>query len=67
MSITQIQKMSKVEQLQTMELLWDSLSHQSDLESPTWHKTVLDVRRKKIATGKAKFYSLDEVKRRLLK
>jgi putative addiction module component (TIGR02574 family) len=67
MSITQIQKMSKTEQLQTMELLWDSLSHQSDLESPTWHKTVLDARRKKIASGKAKFYSLDEVKRRLLK
>ncbi len=50
-----------------MELLWDSLSHQSDLDSPTWHKTVLDARRKKIVSGKAKFYSLDEVKRRLLK
>ena len=67
MSIAQIQKMSKAEQLQTMELLWDTLSHQTDLDSPTWHKTVLDTRRKKIGTGKAKFYSLDEVKRRLLK
>lgn len=59
--------MSKTEQLQTMELLWDSLSHQSDLESPIWHKNIVDDRRKKIASGKAKFYSLDEVKRRLLK
>lgn len=45
---TEIKKMSTLERLQTMEELWDSLCQEkSDLESPKWHKDILEERRKK--------------------
>ena len=42
MDITSIKKMTLVERLQAMELLWDSLSQdENELESPDWHHKVL--------------------------
>lgn len=39
----QIKQMSKIEKLQTMEFLWKELSNEStSLESPSWHKELLD-------------------------
>ncbi len=63
MTITGIKKMSLLERLQAMEELWDSLCHEeSEIESPEWHKDMLESRRKKINEGKAEFISLEDLK-----
>jgi hypothetical protein len=65
MSIAEIKAMSRTEQLQTMELLWDVLCHEGDEpESPAWHQAVLTERKIVMESGRAKFMSIDEVKRR---
>jgi len=61
----QLDQMSVEEKIQTMELLWDSLSQApADLESPDWHREILEERQRKIDTGEAVFLSLDELKAR---
>ena len=63
MTRTEIKKMSIIERLQAMEELWDSLCHEeSEIESPEWHKDILESRRKKIKEGKAEFISLEDLK-----
>ncbi len=63
MMITEITKMSVVERLQAMEELWDSLCHEEiEIESPEWHKDILESRRKKIKKGEAEFISLEDLK-----
>jgi putative addiction module component (TIGR02574 family) len=63
MNITNIKNMSTIERLQVMEEIWDSFTFEkSDLESPEWHKKILNERRANIAGGKANFITLDELK-----
>ncbi len=63
MNIEEIKKMSRVERLQAMEALWDSLiDEESEIESPEWHRDVLEERRRKIQTGKAEFISLEKLR-----
>jgi putative addiction module component (TIGR02574 family) len=63
MTITEIKKMSIIERLQAMEELWDSLCHEeNEIESPEWHKDILESRRKRIKEGKAEFISLADLK-----
>lgn len=63
MNRIEIRKMSIIERLQAMEALWDSLLHEeSQIESPEWHRDILEERRKKIEKGKAEFISLEELK-----
>ena len=63
MSMMDINKMSMLERLQTMEALWDSLVHEeSEIESPDWHKEILGERQRKIESGEAEFLSIEEVK-----
>lgn len=63
MNIQEIKKMSRVERLQAMEALWDSLiDEESEIESPEWHRDVLEERRRKIQTGKAVFISLEKLR-----
>jgi len=63
MTIAEISKMSVIERLQTMEALWDSLTHEStEVESPEWHAEVLSERKQKIESGDANFISLEELK-----
>ena len=55
--------MSRVERLQAMEALWDSLiDEESELESPEWHRDVLEERKRKIETGKEEFISLEKLR-----
>ncbi len=63
MTIAEIKKMSTIERLQVMEELWDSLSHDEECESPDWHGSVLEERRKKIEKGEGEFISLEKLKR----
>jgi putative addiction module component (TIGR02574 family) len=61
-----IERMSVTERLQSIEMLWNSLSRDDSLvESPAWHGQVLDSRRSIIAEEKATFLTLDELRNRL--
>ena len=63
MNTLEIHKMSRIERLQAMEALWDSLVHEeSEIESPEWHRDVLEERKRKIETGKAEFISLEKLR-----
>ena len=54
MDIASIKKMTLVERLLTMELLWDSLTHnENELESPDWHQKILSERKKNLNSKKA--------------
>ena len=64
----EIKQMSRTEKLQAMELLWRSMSAAPDkLESPSWHKKVLQQRLAKISAGKSEFLTLTQLKKRLAK
>jgi hypothetical protein len=59
----EIKKMSVIESLQAMEALWDSLmDEEPEIESPRWHRDILEDRKRKIKNGKAEFISLEELK-----
>lgn len=63
MNLTDIKKMSVIERLKTMEALWDSLLYENEtIESPDWHEKIVEKRKSKIKSGKAKFISLSELK-----
>lgn len=64
MNVTELKKMSTSERLQAMEAIWDSLLYESDeIETPEWHAKILNDRKEKITSGKAKFISLSELKK----
>jgi len=63
MTIAEISKMSIRERLQTMEALWDSLTHEpTEINSPKWHEEILSSRKEKIENGNADFIPLEELK-----
>ena len=63
-----IQQMSLEEQLQTMELLWASLSRTPNaVPSPDWHGDILAERMAKIERGEGEFLSIPQLKERLKK
>jgi hypothetical protein len=63
MSIAEIKNMSTIERIQTMELLWDALSHEENaMKSPPWHENILRKRKERIESGEAKFLTLDQLK-----
>ena len=64
----EIERISLVERLKTMELPWRSMAAQPEkLESPAWHKKILEKRPAKIEAGKGKFLTLAHLKKRLTK
>jgi putative addiction module component (TIGR02574 family) len=64
----EIERMTFVERLQAMELLWRSLSAEPDkLESPAWHKKILAKRLAKIEAGKGEFLTIAQLNKRLAK
>ncbi len=65
MNTSEIKKMSTIERLQTMGAIWDILLYDEiEIESPEWHQDVLEERRRKMDSGKAKFFSVAELKER---
>jgi hypothetical protein len=57
--------MTQQERLQTMEALWDAITHdQSEPPSPSWHEAILAARRAKMEEGSAEYVGLDELKSR---
>jgi hypothetical protein len=58
-----LDEMTVIEKLQMMEILWEDLSRNTDLiESPDWHRDVLDDRERRIATGEARFLDWEQAK-----
>jgi putative addiction module component (TIGR02574 family) len=65
---SRIERMTLVERLQAMELLWRSMAAEPDkLESPAWHKKVLQKRLAKVEAGKGEFLTVAQLKKRLAK
>ncbi len=63
-----IERMTLAERLQAMELLWRSMAAKPDkLESPGWHKKILERRLAKVEAGKGEFLTLAQLKKRLAK
>jgi putative addiction module component (TIGR02574 family) len=63
MNALEIKKMSRIERLQAIEALWDSLiDEDSEIKSPEWHRDVLEERKRKIESGKAEFISLEKLR-----
>ncbi len=62
----QIKQMSHVEQLQTMEVLWRELSaNAKSVQSPSWHKELLDATEKRFKAGQEKPVDWNIAKRKL--
>jgi putative addiction module component (TIGR02574 family) len=58
-----LDKMTIQEKLAVMESLWDDLSRSPKaIDSPEWHKEILDERSKKIADGTAQFVDWEKAK-----
>lgn len=58
-----LKDMSISEKLQLMETLWADLSRNAEtLESPEWHREVLEERESRIASGEARFSEWEEAK-----
>ncbi len=65
MNALAIKKMSTIEKLQTMEILWDALLHdENNIKLPAWHGGILEERMEKLTSGKAEFVTLEELKSR---
>ncbi len=64
----EIERMTRTEKLQVMELLWRSMAGSPEkLESPGWHKKILAGRLAKVEAGKGEFLSMTQLKKRLAK
>jgi putative addiction module component (TIGR02574 family) len=58
-----LDKMTIQEKLAAMESLWDDLSRSPKaIESPEWHKEILDQRSKRIAEGTGQFVDWEAAK-----
>jgi putative addiction module component (TIGR02574 family) len=63
-----IENLSLAEKIQLMERLWDDVCRESgDVQSPEWHRAVLEERTKRLADGTATVSSWADAKERLLK
>ena len=61
MSTNDIYQLAPEERLLLIDQLWESLDSK-EIESPNWHKEVLDKRAENYKEGKSKLISLEELK-----
>ncbi|MBS0165914.1 addiction module protein [Nitrospira sp. CMX1] len=58
-----LKAMSLHEKLTAMEALWEDLARTpEDIESPAWHKDVLDERRQRLTDGQSQFVDWETAK-----
>ncbi len=63
MLTAEIKEMPVNERIILMEKIWDSLCYEEkEIESPLWHKEILDERVNLINSGEANFISIQELK-----
>jgi len=59
----ELKEMSKKEKLILMEQIWDSLLQEDDgIDTPQWHKEILEERMAKMKKGEAKFITINELR-----
>ncbi len=65
MTIAEIKEMPVNQRIILMEEIWDTLSHEDvEVESPPWHREILDERMELIHSGKAEYLTIEQLKRR---
>jgi len=65
MSIDEIKKLNPKEKIILMNEIWESFEDNNTIiESPTWHKEVLEERISKMKNDEAKYISLEDLKSR---
>ena len=58
-----LKDMTLQEKLAVMESIWEDLTRTPEsIESPAWHKDILDERRQRLAEGRARFTDWETVK-----
>ena len=58
-----LKDMSLHEKLPAMESLWEDLARTPEaIESPAWHKDILDERRQRLADGTSRFIDWEKAK-----
>ena len=58
-----LKDMSLQEKLAAMESLWEDLARTPDaIESPAWHKDILDERRQRLAEGQSRYIDWETAK-----
>ncbi|MEK6803619.1 MAG: addiction module protein [Nitrospirota bacterium] len=58
-----LKEMTLHEKLAAMESLWEDLTRTPEaIESPAWHKDILDERHKRLATGQSQFNDWEKAK-----
>ena len=58
-----LKDMSLYEKLAAMESLWEDISRTPEaIESPAWHKDILDERRQRVAEGQSQFVDWETAK-----
>ena len=58
-----LKTMSLQEKLAAMESLWEDLTRTPEaIESPAWHKDILDERRQRLAEGQSRFIDWETAK-----
>ena len=63
MLTAEIKNMPTKEKIILMEEIWDTLSYdETKIDSPAWHKEVIDERKNLIQNGKTTFVSINELK-----
>lgn len=56
------------EKLDAMEMLWEDIARSPEaIESPPWHKDILDERRRRVSDGKARFVDWETAKTEIRK
>jgi putative addiction module component (TIGR02574 family) len=64
MNIAEVKKLSAKERLEVMEVIWESLLNEpEELETPKWHKQILQERERRIERGEVRFIPLAELKK----
>ncbi len=59
-----LKDMTLREKLAVMESLWEDLARTPEaIESPAWHKAILDERRQRITEGTSRFVDWEKAKR----
>ena len=62
-----LDSMTVAEKVRLLETVWDSLcSKTGDVQSPEWHREVLEARKRRLEEGQATVSSWDEAKARLM-
>lgn len=66
MLINEINSMSHEDKMAVMDMLWTSMTANSEsFEPPAWHEAILNERRRRVAEGEERFIPWEEAKHSL--